>query len=162
MPAILYLLINSLARTSCLTGFWLNLNYNPCKIKCLSLSSVSVSLSVPKCTKWVVPLSTCSYSYLRDKLRGTAPNDWPNNWPFCLPQRAQLPQRQAERNCKKRFLLQHTCFSVPLGVVAPDALLEENTSLTPPLPGPRVLRSEAEGLPEVTTAVSAAIRSFLL
>ena len=30
-PAILYLLISSLARTSCSTGFWLNLNNNPCK-----------------------------------------------------------------------------------------------------------------------------------
>ena len=87
-------------------------------------------------TDQTTDLSVCpkELSYHRDKLRGTV---------------------------KKRFLLQHTCFSVPLGVVAPDALLEENTSLTPPLPGPRVLRSEAEGLPEVTTAVSAAIRSFL-
>ena len=32
MPVILYLLINSFARTSCQMGFWLNLNYNPCKI----------------------------------------------------------------------------------------------------------------------------------
>ena len=33
MPVIWCLLISSLARTSCLTGFWLNPNYNPCKIK---------------------------------------------------------------------------------------------------------------------------------
>ena len=33
MPVILYLLISSLAKTSCQTGFWLNPNYSPCKIR---------------------------------------------------------------------------------------------------------------------------------
>ena len=32
-PSLWYPLISSLARTSCSTGFWLNLNCNPCKIK---------------------------------------------------------------------------------------------------------------------------------
>jgi len=41
IPVTLYLLISSLARTSCYTGVWLNLNYNPCKIKFSSSSSLS-------------------------------------------------------------------------------------------------------------------------
>ena len=42
----LFLLISSLVRTGCLSCFWLNLNYNPCKIKFLSsgLSSLSVCI----------------------------------------------------------------------------------------------------------------------
>ena len=41
MPVLLYLLISSLAKTSFYTAFWLNLNYNPCQIKCSSSSSQS-------------------------------------------------------------------------------------------------------------------------
>ena len=34
-------LVVIVAKTVCQTGFWLNLNYNPCKIKCLNSSSSS-------------------------------------------------------------------------------------------------------------------------
>ena len=42
-------IISSLARTSFRTGFWLNLNFSPCKIKFLSSGSLGVSVCVCVC-----------------------------------------------------------------------------------------------------------------
>ena len=61
MPVIWYLFISSLARTSCETGFWLNLNYNPCKIK---FSSLSLSLSaLAKLTHLLYPSLSSSFFF---------------------------------------------------------------------------------------------------
>ena len=68
-------------------------------------------------------------------------------------------------NCSNNDEDNYTGASDVVGVVVPDDFrdedVDENTSLTAPFPGPRVLRSPAAALPEVTTAVRAAIRSFL-
>ena len=51
------LLVSSLARTSCETGFWLN--YNPCKIKFLSLSSSCLSLTFSRLLSLTHAFSLC-------------------------------------------------------------------------------------------------------
>ena len=105
MAVVLCLLsISSIARTSCWTGSWLNLNYSPCEIKCLRCVRVAPPPPPPHSAppiNWSVDYTGCAVTatdvnhiaeLMRqyDSLLGFVPLDW-NCQHFTATQTSCLP-----------------------------------------------------------------------